>query len=138
MPDEARVTDIDYNRLLTFRTRLRRFEHWSAEQAAAAGLTASQHQLLLAVRGHEDAAGPTIGQVADYLLLRHNSTVELVDRAQQLGLLRRDRDPADHRVVRLKLTRTGLTKLRKLSSAHLAELAELSPLIEALRGVVRR
>jgi hypothetical protein len=43
-----------YERLLRFRTGLRRFLRWSAEQAATAGLTPAQHQLLLAVRGHPD------------------------------------------------------------------------------------
>ena len=70
-------------RLLEFRTGLRRFLHWSEEQARAAGLTAAQHQLLLAVRGHD--GGPTIGEVAEQLLLRHHSAVELVDRAERPG-----------------------------------------------------
>ena len=75
-----RIDDADYRRLLEFRTGLRRFLHWSEEQARAAGVTPAQHQLLLAIRGH-DGAGPTIGDVADYLLLRHHSAVGLVDRA---------------------------------------------------------
>jgi DNA-binding MarR family transcriptional regulator len=128
----ARVGDADYARLLAVRTRLRRFERWSAERAAEYGLTASQHQLLLAVRGHSESAGPTIGQVADYLLIRHNSAVELIDRTEKGGLLLRERDPQDHRVVHLKLTRTGARKLEQLSNAHLDELASLAPLLEWL------
>jgi len=42
---------------------------------------------LLAIRGHGDPRGPTIGEVADYLLLRHRSTVGLVDRADIAGLV---------------------------------------------------
>jgi DNA-binding MarR family transcriptional regulator len=125
-----RVSDRDYARLLRIRTQLRRFEHWSAERAAEQGLTASQHQLLLAVRGHPDESGPTIGQVADYLLIRHNSAVELVDRTEQSGLLRRERDSQDHRVVRLKVTSEGSRRLEALSGAHLDELAALAPLLE--------
>src|SRR5689334_21402490 len=90
------LTESDYSRLLSVRTRLRVFERWSADRAAEYGLTAAQHQLLLAVRGHDDPRGPTIGDVADYLLLKHHSTVELANRTQELGLIRRTGDPDDH------------------------------------------
>ncbi|MGH3262693.1 MAG: MarR family winged helix-turn-helix transcriptional regulator [Trebonia sp.] len=132
MPRVRRVTNRDYARLLAVRTRLREFEHWSAEQATTCGLTASQHQLLLAVRGHHDPAGPTVGQVAEYLMIRHNTAVELVDRAQDLGLLDRTRDSADHRSVRLALTSEGLRRLEALSGAHIEELARLTPMVEDL------
>ena len=70
-----RLRDADYEDLLSLRTGLRRFLRWSEQQAEAAGLTPAQHQLLLAVRGHADPRGPTVGEVADYLLLRHHSAV---------------------------------------------------------------
>ncbi|MGZ6980094.1 MAG: MarR family transcriptional regulator, partial [Acidimicrobiia bacterium] len=76
------VSDRDYQRLLEFREGLRRFLHWSEEQAVAVGLTPAQHQLLLAVRGHPHRRGPTIGDLADSLMLRHHSAVGLVDRAE--------------------------------------------------------
>lgn len=120
MPDAA------YARLLALRTGLRHFERWSAQQAEAAGLTPAHHQLLLAVRGHGDPAGPTIGEVADYLLLRHHSTVGLVDRAEAAGLVHRVRDEADHRVVRLRLTEEGARRLEALSALHLEELERLA------------
>src|SRR5688572_20240479 len=96
--------DADYERLLEFRTGLRRFERWSQERAGEAGLTPAQHQLILAVRGHPGSRGPTIGDVADYLQLHHHSVVGLVDRATAAGLVQREHDPHDARVVRLALT----------------------------------
>jgi DNA-binding MarR family transcriptional regulator len=120
VPDEA------YARLLALRTGLRRFLHWSEQQAAAAGLTSAQHQLLLAIRGHPDPRGPTIGEVADYLLLRHHSTVGLIDRADAAGLVVRTRDQDDHRVVRLNLTTDAAQRLEALSTLHLQELEQLS------------
>jgi DNA-binding MarR family transcriptional regulator len=128
------VTDQDYARLLTVRTGLRRFEHWSAEQAATYGLTPSQHQLLLAIRGHTgaDATGPTISQAAEYLLIRHHSAVELVDRCESAGLVERSRDRGDRRVVRLRLSTRGEQIVADLSGAHLEELARLTPLFEAM------
>jgi len=117
-----RLVDDDYRRLLSFRTGLRRFLHWSEEQARIVGLTPAQHQLLLVVRGHAGDSGPTIGEVADALLLRHHSAVELVQRAESAGLLTRVQDPADGRVVRLALSRRGSTALERLSSLHFEEL----------------
>ena len=122
----------DYQRLLEFRTGLRRFLRWSEEQAAAVGLTPAQHQLLLALRGHDHPDGPTIGEVAEYLLQRHHSTVGLVDRAVAAGLVRRARDSGDHRVVRLRPTPLGRERIEQLSEAHLAELARFAPRLRRL------
>jgi DNA-binding MarR family transcriptional regulator len=121
------IGDADYQRLLEFRTGLRRFLRWSEEQAQSAGVSPAQHQLLLAIRGHRDTRGPTIGDVADYLLLRHHSAVELVNRAEHAGLVQRRQDRDDHRVVRLQLTALGAEKLRRLTAVTLEELARLSP-----------
>jgi DNA-binding MarR family transcriptional regulator len=120
-----RLADRDYRRLLEFRTELRRFLRWSEKQAEAVGMTSAQHQLLLAVRGHDDRRGPTVGEAADSLLLQHHSAVGLVDRAADAGLVRRARDPDDHRVVRLRLTAAGTRKLARLSRSHLEELERL-------------
>lgn len=133
----ARVSDRDYARLLSVRTGLRRFERWSAQAAQARGLTASQHQLLLAVRGDDSPDGPTVGQVADYLLIRHHSAVELIDRTEKAGLVLRVRDAADHRAVRLQLSEAGEQVLAALTSAHLEELARLTPLFESMIGELR-
>jgi DNA-binding MarR family transcriptional regulator len=132
-----RLTEADYEDLLTLRTGLRRFLRWSEQQAEAAGLTPAQHQLLLAIRGHADARGPTIGELADYLLLRHHSAVGLVDRADAAGLVERVRDPDDHRVVRLQLTAAGSKRLEALSEVHLEELHRLAlKLPSAWRGLM--
>jgi DNA-binding MarR family transcriptional regulator len=126
------LEDADYQRLLLFRTGLRRFLHWSEEQAEKVGLTAAQHQLMLAVRGHDGAHGPTIGDVANYLLLRHHSVVGLVDRAVKAGLVERHEDGVDRRVVRLRLTVQGDQILQQLSELHLEEIKRLAPRIRDL------
>lgn len=120
------LEDADYQRLLSLRTSLRQFLHWSEQQAQAAGLTPAHHQLLLAIRGHDDPRGPTIGDVAGYLFLRHHSTVELAQRAEALGLIQRVEDPDDRRVVRLQLTGKGAAALEQLASLHLEELSRLA------------
>ena len=130
MPQD--LDDADYQRLLEFRVSLRRFLHWSEEQAERAGLTPAQHQLLLAIRGHDGAEGPTIGDVAGYLLLRHHSAVGLVDRAVKAGLVERQEDPTDRRVVRLRLSDLGSRTLQQLSGLHLEEIKRLAPRIRAI------
>jgi DNA-binding MarR family transcriptional regulator len=137
-PMSAGPTDEDYRRLLELRTGLRRFLRWSEQQAKASGLTPAHHQLLLAIRGHEDPRGPTVGDVSDYLLLRHHSAVGLVDRAEIAGLLTREQDPENHSVVRLRLTEKGARKLVALSELHLEELSHLAPTMNALWNALER
>ena len=125
-----RLTRQDFERLLEFRVTLRRFQRWSEDQAAAAGLTHVQHQLLVAIKGHPGGEPPTVGDLAGYLLLRPHSTVELVDRAELAGLVQRTRDPADGRVVRVRLTPEGDQIVQKLTRAHLERLHELATVLE--------
>ena len=126
----------DFTRLLELRTGLRRFLRWSEQQAKAAGLTPAKHQLLLAVRGHPNPAGPTVGEIADYLVLRHHSAVGLIDRAAADGLVERKGDAHSKSVVRVTLTDAGIDKLDRLSEAHLEELAHLAPTMRALWGAL--
>ena len=130
----AELPDADYVALLELRTGLRRFLRWSADRAQEAGLTPSQHQLLLAIRGLTSTAdlGPTVGDVAEQLLLRHHSAVGLVDRAADEGLVERVRDERDQRVVRLVLTNEGRRRLPELSTQHRGELARVGPQLAAL------
>src|SRR2546423_6281705 len=88
--DVHELTRGDFENLLAFRTGLRRFLHWSRTQAQAAGLTPAQHQLLVAIKRHPSGQEPTIGDLAGYLLLRHHSAVELVDRAVAAGRVATD------------------------------------------------
>ena len=135
MKPSPAVGDADYERLLAFRDGLRRFLRWSEGEAKRAGLTPAQHQLLLAVRGHDGT--PSVGEVADHLLLRHHSAVELVDRAERAGLVARSSEDDDQRVVRVSLTAEGRRRLESLSAAHLEELSRIRPRLDALWGDLR-
>lgn len=137
MPEPARVsasrpTRQDFEHLLDFRVSLRRFQHWSERQARAEGLTHAQHQLLVAIKGHPGSLPPAVVELADYLLLRHHSVVELVDRAETAGLVRRRTDPDDARVVRVALTGKGDHLVTQLTEAHLAELYKLATVLDEL------
>jgi len=122
----------DYENLLAFRTSLRKFLHWSETRARGAGLTPAQYQLLLAVKGHPGGVPPTVGDLAGYLLLKHHSAVELIDRAETAGLVRRRGDDGDGRVIRLLLTARGEERLSQLAPAHLDELRRLAPVLDHL------
>jgi DNA-binding MarR family transcriptional regulator len=124
------LTQQDFERLLEFRVSLRRFQRWSEDQAKAAGLTHVQHQLLVAIKGHQGAGPPTVGDLASYLLLRPHSAVELVNRAEAAGLVERTPDPQDGRVVRVRLTGQGEEILQRLTRAHLDRLHELAAVLD--------
>jgi DNA-binding MarR family transcriptional regulator len=135
MPEPTKAgqpSPADFQHVLAFRVSLRRFRHWSEKQARAVGLTHVQHQLLVAVKGHPGDLPPTVGDVAAYLLLRHHSAVELVDRAEMAGLVQRDPDPQDARIVRVRLTTQGDQLVIGLTESHLAELRKLAAVLNEI------
>jgi DNA-binding MarR family transcriptional regulator len=126
------LADADYAHLAELRAGLRRFLRFSEDAARGAGLTPSQHQALLAVRGSDVAGGPTIGELARRLQVRHHSAVGLVDRLVGLGLLRKRRSRVDRRNVALSVTARGERILASLSAAHREELRRLAPQLRML------
>ncbi len=116
----------DLENLLAFRVALRRFQRWSEDQAGAVGLTHVQHQLLVAIKGHPGDLPPSVGQVAEYLLLQRHSAVGLVDRAESAGFVRRRPDADDARVVRVELTEKGDRLVTGLTEVTLAETQKLA------------
>ena len=73
---------------------------------------------------------------AQRLGLKHNSTVELVDRSEREDLIERTTDKEDKRRAILRLTRKGRQVLQRLSGEHARELNEMAPrLVRALRRV---
>ena len=115
------MDEAEYRVLARFRFALRVFLRFSEDAAREAGLTPNQHQLMLAVRGFPSGE-PTISDLAEWLQLRHNSTVELVQRAVESGMLERRVDEHDRRRQRLALTSRGEAVLASLSRAHREEL----------------
>jgi DNA-binding MarR family transcriptional regulator len=119
----------DFRALGEFRHQIRRFLHFSEEAARAEGLEPQQHQLLLAIRAWEDGGAPSIGALAEHLLLKHHSAVGLVDRLEERGLVERIRGESDRRQVKVRLTAQGMAKLLRLSSAHREELRSSGPIL---------
>jgi DNA-binding MarR family transcriptional regulator len=133
----ARISPHDYRALADFRYQLRRFVSFSNEAARAAGLESRQHQLLLAVKGMPEGVEATVGTIAERLHIQHHSTVELVDRMENRGLVRRLRSADDRRRVLVSLTARGEALLARLSAVHRAEVRSVGRrLLRAVESIV--
>ena len=131
------LTPAGYRALANFRFEVRKFLHFSETAARGQELEPQQHQMLLAIRALDAEGGPTIGQLAEHLFIRHHSAVGLVDRLEQRQLVERTRAHADRRQVRVQLTSLGSRKLHHLASVHRAELLSSGPkLVDALHAVL--
>jgi DNA-binding MarR family transcriptional regulator len=130
------VPDHLLSTLAEFRFELRRFLQFSESAAIEAGLHPQQHQLLLQIAGAAEGIPVTIAYAATRLGLKHNSTVELVDRSEREDLIERNLDKDDRRRTILRLTRKGRQVLHKLAGDHARELNEMAPrLVKALQRV---
>jgi DNA-binding MarR family transcriptional regulator len=132
--EKARPQSADYQALANFRYALRQFMEFSASAAKGVGLTPQQHQALLSIIGAPEGQAITIGFLAERMLLKHHSAVELVDRLVELDLLARNPDAADRRKVLLGLTPKGRRLLTRLSTAHIEELRRIRPVFADLLG----
>ena len=128
----------DYRDLGEFRFQLRQFLHFSESHAREYDLEPQQHQALLALKGLPDGKRPTIGELANRLVLRHHTVVELANRLEAAGFVKRLPDAEDGRQILIHLTPQGAAKLRSLSLAHRDELCVKGPeLAKALRSILR-
>lgn len=134
--DAPELEDRDYFVLASIRRSLRVFLAFSAEAAREAGLTPQQHQAILAIRGFAPGSGMTLNDLAEQLLLKPHTAVELVDRLEEKGLVRRERDDQDRRRVFLTLTAPAEAVLETLSRAHYAQIRRDAPrLVELLKQI---
>ena len=134
----ADLVESDYRALARFRYAIRVFQRFSEQEARLAGLTPAQHQLLLSIRGHAGDEPPVIADLAEALQLRHHSVVELIDRAEQAGLVRRMPDRLDQRKQRIVLTESGRTVLARLTAVHRDELRRFrAEMVDVLRELDR-
>jgi DNA-binding MarR family transcriptional regulator len=131
-PRARPLTAADFERLAEFRYLLRHFMIFSEDAAEETGLTAQQHQALLAIKGFGGDKPMTIGDVAERLGIRHHSAVGLVDRLLSKSLVKRRHGAQDRRQVLLTLTPKAEALLTRLSAAHRDELKRLAPLLQTL------
>ncbi|HLZ60138.1 MAG TPA: MarR family winged helix-turn-helix transcriptional regulator [Ktedonosporobacter sp.] len=132
--DEESV--IDYQALAELRYQIRRFLRFSEQAAKEAGIEPQQYQFLLALKGLPEGRKPTIGELAERLQLQHNSTVELINRLVERGLVGRERNENDQRQVIVTLTAYGEEMLQRLARYHQSELQSVGPALVATLVVI--
>jgi DNA-binding MarR family transcriptional regulator len=129
----------DYRALAEFRYQIRKFLHFSDQAVAAEGLERGQYQLMLAIKGLPEGVRPRIRDVANRMHIQHHSAVELINRLEAGGYVRRERGQDDRREVLLGLTPKGERVLEELALHHHEELQSAAPmLVAALRRVMAR
>ncbi len=127
----------DYRALAELRYQIRRYLRFSEQAARQVGLVPQQHQLLLALKGLPAGRKATISELAERLQIQHHSTVELIDRLVERGLIKRLRDEVDQRRVIIHLTPQGEQILRRLSLLHRHELQLAGPaFVRALGALI--
>jgi len=132
-----KLTLADYQALAEFRFQIRKFLHFSEQAVQGAGLERGQYQLMLAIKGMPDELRPRIRDIANRMHIQHHSAVELINRLEGGGYVRRERTAEDKREVLLALTPKGEKVLEELALHHHEELRSAAPgLVAALRRVM--
>lgn len=132
-----RVPLSDLRALAAFRYELRCFLAFSEQAARSAGIEPQQHQLLLAVAGLPAGQRPNIRTLAERLCVQHHTTVALVDKLEERGLVQRERSTTDKREVLIRLTPGGTELLQQLSRRHREQLRTVGPeMVAALAAIL--
>src|SRR5229473_2164337 len=133
----GKVQDQQYRALAEFRYLMRSFLRGGDAAAREAGLEPQQYQLLLAVRGLAPSEEATIQALANRLLLRHHSGVELIDRLEKNGNVARMRSQEDRRRVIVSLLPQGALSLEHVARGRVKELGSAGyRLIHALTALL--
>ena len=133
-----KIATSDYRALAALRYRIRVFLSEGDAAARREGLEPQQYLLLLAVRGLPEGTKATIQVLAERLMLKHNSTVELIDRLETHGYVSRSQSREDRRCILVKLLPRGERLLERVARERLTELRAggkaLSDALDALLG----
>jgi DNA-binding MarR family transcriptional regulator len=114
MPTETKLDTAEAVRIAAFRAVIRSFLRTSEHLAREQGLTPRRHLLLLMIKGAPDGSGrSTVTELSDRLQLAQSTVTELVRRAEEAGLIERERSSADGRVAFLSLTDEGERRLER-------------------------
>lgn len=131
-PRQRKLDKKSYEALADFRYALRRFFAFSEQAAGGAGLSPQQYQALLAIKGARDRNALAIGEIAERLMIRHHTAVELVDRLEKNGFVVRAKDRNDARRVTVRPSAKAERIMDGLAAAHLQELRGIRPQLEQL------
>lgn len=126
------LSKTEYEALSNFRYALRKFLKFSKDTAESVGLTARQHQALLAIRGFAGRESITNGELAERLHIKHHSAVGLINRMEAQNLLVREQSDTDKREIFITLTKHGADLLEQLTAVHREELRLIAPQLNSI------
>ncbi len=133
------VSIAEYRALAELRYRIRHFLQEGDAAARRYGLEPQQYLMMLAIRGLPQGAEATIGTLAERVALKHHSAVELIDRLEGHGLVRRQRSDGDRREVRVTLRPRGARLLECVARQRIGELrAGGAALAKAIHTLVQQ
>ena len=133
----AEITTAEYRALAELRYRIRRFLQEGDAKARAAGLEPQQYLMLLAIRGLPEGQEATIQVLAERLALKHHSAVELIDRLEVHGYVRRSRSRDDRRRALVSLLPRGERLLEQVARDRIGELRTSgAALVEAIDALL--
>lgn len=127
------ITPAEYRALAELRYRIRHFLREGDAKSRDVGLEPQQYLMLLAIRGLPEGSPSTIQTLAERLALKHHSAVELIDRLETHGYVRRTRSRDDRRRVFVSLLPRGDRLLRQVAQNRISELRTSG---EALVGAI--
>ena len=117
-----------------FRYQLRRFLRFGEEASRAAGLTATQYHLMLHTQAFPGRDWASMGELAERLQIQPHGVVALVTRCEEAGLVRRQGNAEDGRMVEVHLTPKGKRCVAQVAAQHRAQLGELAAVIAAAQA----
>jgi len=135
----AEITTDEYRALAELRYRIRHFLREGDMVAQSAGLEPQQYLLLLTIRGLPTGEEATIRTLAERLALKHHSVVELIDRLETHGYVRRSRGRDDRRRVLVSMLPRGERLLEQVARHRIEELrATGHALVRAIDQLLER
>jgi len=133
-----KISSAEFRALAELRYRIRRFQREGDAAARLSGLEPQQYLMLLAIRGLPPEIPAKIQTFADRLALKHHSAVELVDRLEQRGYVRRTRSREDRRQVLVSLLPRGEKVLERVVQQRIGELRAIGrELVHAIDALLR-
>lgn len=133
------ITPAEYRALAELRYRIRHFLREGDAKARVVGLEPQQYVLLLAIRGLPEGSEATIQTLAERLALKHHSVVELIDRLETHGYVRRIRSRDDRRQVFVSLLPRGERLLEQVARNRISELRSSGEtLVSAIEALLQR
>ena len=131
----AQISALEAVPVAEFRAALRSFMRTSERNARAAGLTPQRYLLLLMIKGAPgESEQSTVTELAERLQLAQSTVTELVSRAEEIGLVERERSNDDGRIAHLRLSEEGERRLAEVFSSNERERHALAQAFEHLQS----